>query len=99
MNTNLSTVFRTLNLICNCGKDIETSSHYPLHCADYLQERISLLNTVSCIVPNSFYFNNDQPIETLLYGKDDLDDINNISILDVAINYLIDTKRFDGQLF
>ena len=24
----------TLNPICNCGKDIETSSHYLLHCPD-----------------------------------------------------------------
>ena len=26
----------TLNLICNCGEDIETTSHYLLHCLDYL---------------------------------------------------------------
>ena len=24
----------TINTICNCGKDIETSSHYLLHCPD-----------------------------------------------------------------
>ena len=29
----------TLNPICNCGKDIETTSHYLLHCPDYLHER------------------------------------------------------------
>ena len=45
----------TLNPICNCGKDIETTSHYLLHCPDYLQERKTLLNTISCIFP-IFYF-------------------------------------------
>ena len=30
----------TLNLICNCGKDIQTTSYYLLHCPVYLQERM-----------------------------------------------------------
>ena len=81
-----------LNPICNCGEDIETTSHYLLHCPDYLHERKTLLNTVSCIVPNIFDFNNDQLTEILLYGKEDLDNINNTSILDATINYLIETK-------
>ena len=89
----------TLNPICTCGEDIETTSHYLLHCPDYLEERKTLLNTISCIVPNIFDFNNDQLTEILLYGKDDLDNINNTSILDATINYLIETKRFNAQLF
>ena len=28
----------TLNPTCNCSKDIESASHYPLHGPDYLQE-------------------------------------------------------------
>ena len=89
----------TLNPICNCGEDIETTSHYLLHCPDYLHERKTLLNTVSCIIPNIFDFNNDQLTEILLYGKEDLDNINNTSILYAIINCLIETKRFDTQLF
>ena len=89
----------TLNLICNCGEDIETTFHYVLHCPDYLHEMKTLLNTVRCIVPNIFYFNNDQLTEILLYGKGDLDNINNTSILDATINYLIETKRFNAGLF
>ena len=85
--------------LCNCGEDIETTSHYLLHCPDYLEERKTLLNTISCIVPNIFDFNNDQLTEILLYGKEDLDNINNTSILDATINYLIETKRFNAQLF
>ena len=78
----------TLNGICHCDKDIETTSHYFLHCPDYLYERKTLLNTVSRIVPNIFDF-----------GKEDLDNINNTSILDATINYLIETKRFNAELF
>ena len=89
----------TLNPICNCGEDIETTSHYLLHCPDCLHERKTLLNTVSSIIPNIFDLNNDQLTEIILYGKEDLDNINNTSILDATINYLIETKRFNAELF
>ena len=79
----------TLNLMCNCGKDIEALSHYLLHCPDYLQERMILLNTVSSIVPNIADFNHDQLTEIRLCEKENLD---NTSILDATISYLIETK-------
>ena len=59
----------------------------------------TLLNIVSCIVPNIFYFNNDQLTEILFHGKENLDNINNRSILDAIMNYLNETKRSDAQLF
>ena len=89
----------TLNPIRNCDEDIDTSFHYLLHCPDYLQKSTTLLNTVSCIVPKISDFNNDQITEILLYSKEDLDSIKNRSVLDATINYLIETKRFDAQLF
>ena len=79
--------------------NIETKSHYLLHFPDYLHERKTLLSTVSCIVPNIFDFNNDQLTEIFLYGKEDLDHINNTSILDATINYLIETKSVNAELF
>ena len=81
------------------GEDIETTSHYLLHCPDYLHEKMTLLNTVSYIVPNIFDFTNDQLTEILLHGKENLDNINNTSILDATINYFIETKRFNAELF
>ena len=57
------------------------------------------MNIVSCIAPNMFDFNNEQLTGTLLHGKEDLDNISNTSILDATINYLIETKRFNVELF
>ena len=68
-----------------------------LHCSDYLHERKTLLNTVSCIVPN--IFNSDQLTKIFLYGVENLDNINNTRILDATINYLIETKTFNADLF
>ena len=49
----------TLNLICDCGEKIETSSHYLFHCPeDYLQESMTLLNKVRCIIHSILHLNN-----------------------------------------
>ena len=39
-----------LNLICFCGNDIETSTHYLLHCLTYTNERMALLDKVRSIL-------------------------------------------------
>ena len=85
--------------ISNFCEDLETTSRYLLLCVDYLHERKTLLNTVIYIISNIFDFNNDQLTEILLYDKEDLDNINNTSILDANINYLIETKMFNAELF
>ena len=36
----------TLNPICNCAEDIETSCHYLLHCSLYTNERLAPLNVI-----------------------------------------------------
>ena len=45
------------------------------------------------------YMNNVQLTEIFFYGKENIDNMNNANMLDAAIRYLIETKRFDAQLF
>ena len=81
---------------------LQYSSHYLFHCPGYLQERMTLLNTVSCVVPNILDLNNAQLTEILLHGEENLDNINNTRISDATINCfnIINTiKIFDAELF
>ena len=40
----------SLNPFCSCGKgEVETSSHYLLHCSNYSEERLALLNIIKNI--------------------------------------------------
>ena len=39
----------TLNPICSCGFDVESTSHYFLHCPMYSDERHTLLSTIKTI--------------------------------------------------
>ena len=60
---------------------------------------MTFLNADTCIVSNISDFNDDLLTEIFLYGKEDFKNVNDTSILDVTINYLIETKIFDAQLF
>lgn len=59
---------------------------------------MTLLNTSGCIIPSSSTLNNAHIAGFFLYGTEDLDSINDTSILDVTF-YLTEIKRFDKQLF
>ena len=59
----------------------------------------NLFNTIRCIVPNILDFKNAQLTKILFYVKENLDNMDNTSILDATIIYLIGTKRFEARLF
>ena len=54
----------TLNPICSCGDDIETTIHYP----NYLDERRTLLDSLQRIGENIYDKNDSQNSELLLFG-------------------------------
>ena len=58
----------SLNPICSCGKDIETSAHLLLHCPHYFNERSTFFKTIRNINRILFDKNNLQVTETLLGG-------------------------------
>ena len=88
----------TLNPICSCGRDTETTSHFLLHCPNYVNERMILLNTIRAIDSSILDLDENQITETLLYGNNLLRKTINTSILNATINFLICTKRFDESL-
>ena len=80
-----------LNPICCCGKHIETTVHYFLHCPIFSDER-------------SIFFNIDENVlsgidsriyEMLLFGISSFNDTKNTSILNTITDYILPTKRFD----
>ena len=52
---------------------------------------MTLSKAVRCIAPNILDLNNTLVTEILLYDKENLDDINNSSILVATIKYLLET--------
>ena len=88
----------SLNPICGCGNDIETSAHYLLHCPNFSNERSTFLNIIGSIDRNILTRSDLQVTETLLYGDSNSNNITNSLILNATIDFLIATKGFDGSL-
>ena len=87
----------SLNPFCSCGKgEAETSSHYLLHCSNYLEEQLALLNNIKYI-QMSILQQSDSKF-TLLFGNTFFDNNENTFILDATIDYIISTRRFDVPL-
>ena len=42
----------TLNLLCNCGHDIESTTHFFFHCPFFINERRTLLSTLHNLIVN-----------------------------------------------
>ena len=52
------------NPICSCGKDIEISDHFLLHCSNYSYDRSAFLTVIGSINKKDL-----QVTETLLFGE------------------------------
>ena len=88
----------TLNPICSCGNDMETSAHFLIHCPHYSNERSTFLNTIRNINRNIFDKNDLQITETLFYG-DSFYDKSNTLILNATIDFPFVAKRSEVNLF
>ena len=78
----------TLNPICNCGEDIETSCHYLLHSSLYTNERLAFLNVIQHIDNRILEIDDSHIVEVLLYGRKFLDISTNTNILNTTIDFL-----------
>ena len=58
-----------LNLICNCVTDVETTTHYLLHCPLFSNERLILINNIRYIDSNILNLNDSRFSEVLLFGN------------------------------
>ena len=88
----------SLNPVCSCGNDIETSAHFLFHCPNFWNWRSLFLNIIGSIDRNILTRNDSQVTETLLYGNSNSNNITNNLILNATIDFRIATKRFDTPL-
>ena len=83
----------TLNLLCSCGVDTETTSYYFLHCLLFHAERSNLLYNINEI--NSTILNKSESVMTriLQYGDESFKDEVNLIILNATIDFFFIYKQ------
>ena len=84
----------TINPLCCCSLKKESTSHFFLRCRNFITPRTKLHNLDSNIL------NLDEIFLTklLLYGASKYENKVNKNILLASINFVLSTKRFEGQL-
>ena len=88
----------SVNPLCDCSCEIETTSHFLLHCLHFCNERKVLLSKIKEIDSTILSKNDSDTTQILLYGASSFDMQTNTSIVNATLDFLIQTKRFDGPL-
>ena len=88
----------TIDPFCPCNMEIESASHFFLRCDFFTDLRTDLMNDLSDVDQNILHYNENALTEILLFGKDVFSHQTNSQILDLSINYILKSERFDGPL-
>ena len=89
----------TLNPLCECAKDIESTMHFFLHCTNFLIPRQTLFQKIRNIDDNILSQSETQLTQTLLYGNQSYYPSINRLIINSTIEYIISTERFKCSIF
>ena len=87
-----------LNPFCTCGCDVENTCHFLLHCPNFLTERNTLFNKITNIDSNILNQADATITKTLLFGNSKYSSEINLQILNVSIDFILTSKRFDEPL-
>ena len=87
-----------LNPICSCGLDIESTSHFLLHCPTFNGEQYTLLSTLNNIDCKLLKLTKSSLLQTLSYGNTLFDKEKNTHILNATSEYILSTERFKEPL-
>ena len=88
-----------MNSLCSCSLEIECTSHYLLHCHNFSQYQIDLVNNVKSILENFESLSDNVKKDILLYGDLRLDGNKNKFTLEATLTYIKSTDRFSGSIF
>ena len=84
----------SLEPFCNCGRHIETITHFFLHCSNYSNQRKTLFEKIVNMKRSLLNQNDTIIVETLLLGSNGLNNEENAWIIESTIEYIITTEKF-----
>ena len=89
----------TVNSLCCCNTETETTSYYLLRCHLFSEQRTKFLENLKNLDNTLVSHRDDELLQILLYGSHKFSSSVNNKILSLTIEFLESTKRFDKPLF
>ena len=86
-----------LNPLCSCSLEVESVSHFFLHCHYYSNISSTLLNELQSIDINLLNQEDDIVVEALLYGSTKFNNNQNFRLLS-SIDHILKSERFSGSI-
>ena len=87
-----------INPLCTCSFEIESLSHFFLHCHYFTNIRSTLFNELHSVDANILKFSDNETVELLLHGSSKFNKVQNNNILNFCISFILKSERFDGSL-
>ena len=90
----------TINAMCACGSEVETTEHFLLRCHLYSPQRLELFENLEKVDSSFLNLKVKEKVSFLLYGSQSATSkSSNHKILKFVINYIKETARFNRPLF
>ena len=84
-----------INPLCTYSLEAEITNHFIVHYPYYENERHILFASIRSIKSSSLDQNDNNIVKTLFYGLDSLSEIQNTSILNATMKFLISSNHFE----
>ena len=89
----------TINTMCGCGSEVETTEHFLLRCHLYSPQGLELLENLLKVDASFLNLNVKDKVDFLLYGSQSaISKSSNHEILKFVMNYVKETGHFDRPL-
>ena len=88
-----------VNPLCSCNLEIESLSHFFLHCHHFTNIRATLLDDLQSVDRKITSFSDNELVDLLLYESPNFNLNQNNKILSSSICFIIKSERFSGSLF
>ena len=89
--------WRLYNPLCTCSLEVESISHFFLHCHYYNNISKTLSEDLKVINVNVLKLSETALTDLLLYGEESFDNIQNKMILSASIKFIVLSDRFIGS--
>ena len=87
-----------LNPLCTCSLEVESKTHFSLHCHHFNAIRIILNSSLKGIDKDLLKLSDSSLTKVIPIGNSKYSDIHNHDILNSIITFIIDSQCFDCSL-
>ena len=92
------TFLDSIDPLCSCGNNIETTVHFFLHSKNFTTQRETRLKKLKSVNASVLVKNENSVVRALLFGRTEFLYSTNKEIFNATISIILTTERYNGPL-